>query len=199
MILTTTEEEDTMNPRTTEEKDTMNPRTTEEEDTMISRTTEEEDIRILSTTEEEQVVVEDFLTDLKLEDTVVTIITITTGEDHKKVRGRVATRDPREASPLDEAPPPQSWSPSLRPLPPSPRRPLPGRLPCRQVAVPPWRLENVPLPVMAQCWLDMVWSCSVIITSSVASWTSSLRQGRGNVSLMPAMSCWAELRGKGRI
>ena len=158
----------------------MNPRTTEEEDTMISRTTEEEDIRILSTTEEEEVVVEDFLTDLKLEDTVVTIITITTGEDHKKVRGRVATRDPREASPkshwpLDEVPPPQSWSPSLPLLPPSPRRPLPGRLPCRQVMAPPWRLENVPLPVMAQCWLGMVWSCSVTITSSVASWTSSLR------------------------
>ena len=78
-------EEDTMIPSSTEEEDIRILITKVEEDILIRRTTEEEDIRILSTTEEEEVVVEDFLTDLKLEDTVVTIITITTGEDHKKV------------------------------------------------------------------------------------------------------------------
>ena len=173
---------------------------------------EEEDILILTPTEVEEAVAEDLQTDQMMEDTkvtvvtrmvVVTIVVVVTpraGVD-RRVRGLEDTLAQCEAStvprPRSEAPPHQSCSPSLLPSRPSRRRPLQGPLPSR-----PWRPENAPLsvlPVRAQCWLVMAWCCSVTIISSVASWSSSLQEGRGNVSSLLAMSCWPDLRGKARI
>ena len=176
---------------------------------------EAEDILILTPTEVEEAVAEDLQTDKMMEDTKVTVVTrmvvvtmvvevvVVTpraGVDWR-VRGLEDTLGQCEATkvprPRSEAPPHQSCSPSLLPSRPSLRRPLQGPLPSR-----PWRPENAPLsvlPVRAQCWLVMAWCCSVTIISSAASWSSSLQEGRGNVSSLLVMSCWPDLRGKARI